>query len=294
MARRSPAVERCVAVLNHLAARPTQPLTLSELARDLELNKATAHALLATLADEGWVIRDEGTLAYSLGPALIAVGAAARATFPAARLAERPMAELSEEVGLQCIASQALVRSAEANADGRGDEIVILAATGSRGPLGIDIQPGQRMPLRPPLGSVFVAWAGSHEIDRWLASLGPKATAADFERYREALEVVRERGYSVGLGGDEQQRMVEQLGHGDGPPPSAQEYALTELADERAYRVNHIGAPVFDADGNVALALFLIGFQGQIPARQVPDYARRLVAAAGRVTDALHGRPPLA
>lgn len=292
MARRSPAVERCVAVLNHLAASPTQQFTLSELARDLELNKATAHALLATLADEGWVIRDGDSLAYSLGPALIAVGAAARATFPAARLAERPMAELSEEVGLQCLASQALVRPEEAGADGRGDEIVILAATGSRGPLGIDIQPGQRMPLRPPLGSVFVAWAGPDEIDRWLANLGPGARDADFARYRRALEAVRERGWSVGLGGDEQQRMVERLGRDGGAPAGAEEYALIELADERAYRVNHIGAPVFDAHGRVALALFLIGFQGQIPAREVPHYAQRLVAAAAEVTAALHGRPP--
>ncbi len=290
MARRSPAVERCVAVLNHLASSPTEQFTLSELARELDLNKATAHALLATLADEGWVIRNPDSLAYCLGPALIAVGAAARQTYPAARLAERPMAELSEEFDLQCLASQALVR------DDGVDEIVILAATGSRRPLGIDIQPGQRMPLRPPLGSVFVAWAGAEEIDRWLGNLGPKATKADFARYREALEVVRERGYSVGLGGDEQQRMVEQLGRGEsgnGAPAGAEEYALTELADEAAYRVNHIGAPVFDARGRVTLALFLIGFQGQIPAREVPAYAKRLVEAAGEVTDALHGRAPI-
>ncbi len=284
MARRSPAVERTVAVLNHLASRPTEEFTLSELARALDLNKATAHALLATLADEGWVIRDPDSLAYCLGPALIAVGAAARQTYPAARLAERPMAELSADLDLQCLASQALVRE-----DG-GDEIVILAATGSRRPMGIDIQPGQRMPLRPPLGSVFVAWAGGDEIDRWLANLGPKATARDFTRYRDALEVVRERGYSVGLGADE--RILEQLEEGDAPA-SAAEYALTELADEAAYRVNHIGAPVFDARGRVTMALFLIGFQGQIPAREVPTYAKRLVEAAGEVTDALHGRPPI-
>lgn len=197
------------------------------------------------------------------------------------------MAELSDEFDLQCLASQALLRE-----DG-GDEIVILAATGSRRPLGIDIRPGQRMPLRPPLGSVFVAWAGDEEIDRWLAGLGPKATTADLARYRTALEVVRERGYSVGLGGDEQQRMVEALAADGGAGVGAEEYALTELADEAAYRVNHIGAPVFDARGRVALALFLIGFQGQIPAREVPHYAKRLAEAAGEVTDALGGRAPI-
>ncbi|MFT5222859.1 MAG: DNA-binding IclR family transcriptional regulator, partial [Glaciecola sp.] len=103
MARRSPAIERCVAVLNHLAAKPDEQYTLSELARDLELNKATAHAMLATLVDEQYVMRDPDTLAYSLGPALIAVGTAARATYPAARLAEAPMAALSEDLQLTCL-----------------------------------------------------------------------------------------------------------------------------------------------------------------------------------------------
>lgn len=272
MTRRSPAVERTVAVLNHLAANPAERFTLSELARALELNKATAHALLATLTEEQYVLRDPDSLAYSLGPALIAVGAAARTTYPAARLAEGPMQQLSDDLDLSCIASQALVRD---DVDGAaGDEIVILAATGTRRPFGVNIQPGTRMPLVPPLGSVFVAWSGDDEIDRWLANLGPKATKADFSRYRDALESVRERGYSLGIGGTD-------------------DYDLGELQDDRAYRVNHIGAPVFDNRGEVVLALFLIGFQGQIDADEVPGYAKRLLEAAGEVTDALGGRPPV-
>lgn len=263
MARRSPAVERCVAVLNHLAAHPESHFTLSELSRALEMNKATAHALLGTLAEEQYVLRDPDSLAYSLGPALIAVGTAARATYPAARLAEAPMARLSAELDLSCIASQAI-----------GEEIVILVASGSRRPFGVDIQPGQRMPLVPPLGSVFVAWAGDSEIDRWLAQLGPRGTEADLARYRKALENVRARGYSLGVGGTD-------------------DYDLTELTDQQAYRVNHVGAPVFNGRGEVVLALFLIGFQGQIDAGEVPVFARRLVETAGEVTNALGGRAPI-
>lgn len=285
MARRSPAIERSVAVLNHLASNPYEQFTLSELSRELDLNKATAHALLATLVDAAYVIRDPSDKTYSLGPALIAVGNAARITNPAARLAERPMAELSEEFDLECVASAAI-----------GDEIVILATSGTRRPLGINIQPGQRLPLVPPLGTVFVAWAGDDEIDRWLGNLGPDAPEEDLDRYRQALETVRARGYSVGLGGDEQQRLVESLqdpaGRRRRPSAPGEEYALVELAETANYRVNHIGSPVFDQRGEVVLALFLIGFQGQIPAREVPRYADRLREAAAEVTTALHGRPP--
>lgn len=284
MARRAPAIERCVAVLNHLAAAPDQPRTLSELARDLDLSKATAHALLTTLTDAGYLTRDEQRKTYGLGPALIAVGTAAAGAYPAARLARPAMDELSDEFDLEVIASA-----------GIGDEIVILARAGTPRPLGINIAPGQRLPLVPPLGTVFVAWAGDDAIEAWLGRLGPSVSERERKLYRRALAAVRERGYSVALAGEGQQRLVEALteaGHvGDGPE-GADEYALLELAGDAAYRINHIGAPVFGPGGEVALGLFLIGFRGQIPAEDVPGYATRLVEASEGVTAALAGHRP--
>lgn len=281
MARRTPAVDRTVAVLNHLATHPRERFSLSELARILELNKATAHALLASLADHGLVVRDQATKTYGLGPALIALGAAASEANPAAQLAAEPMRELSRELDLECVASAAIA-----------DQIVILAASGSPRPLGINIQPGLRLPLVPPLGTVFVAWAEDQDIDRWLGALGPDADEGALKRYRAALDTVRERGYSVGLGGDEQQRLVASLQEEGRHPEAGEEYALVELATETPYRLNHIGAPVFDREGRVVLALFLIGFRGEIPAREVPRYADRLLVACERVTAALGGRAP--
>lgn len=285
MARRSPAVERSVAVLNHLAASPRQRFTLSELARDLDLNKATAHALLATLVEVGYLVRHEEDKSYALGPALIALGNAALASYPAATLVQEPMDRLSQEFDLECVASTAIA-----------GEIVILASSGTPRPLGINVQPGLRLPLVPPLGTVFVAWSGSHEIDRWLNRLGPTASEADLERYRQALDVVRQRGFSVGLGGDEQQRLVESMrtpGRQREPVAPGEEYALVELADSSPYTLNHIGAPVFGPDGRVSLALFLIGFRGQIPADEVPRYAERLVEEANEVTAGLRGVVPV-
>ena len=286
MARRTPAVDRTVAVLNHLAAKPRERFTLSELARDLDLNKATAHALLSTMVEAGYLVRHEDDKSYALGPALIAIGNAAAEAYPAASLVQEPMDRLSREFDLECVASTAIA-----------GEIVILATSGTPRPLGINVQPGLRLPLVPPLGTVFVAWSGSREIDRWLNRLGPEASPEDLDRYRQALDVVRQRGFSVGLGGDEQQRLVESLQSSSGrrraPTAPGEEYALVELADSAPHTLNHIGAPVFGPDGRVALALFLIGFRGQIPAREVPRYAERLVAEATAVTAALHGVVPV-
>lgn len=269
-----------------MASRPTQQFTLSELARDLALNKATAHGMLNTLADAGYLIRDPDAKTYALGPALIAVGNAALSSTPAARLAEPRMAALSEEFDLECVASAAIA-----------DEIVILARAGTPRPLGINVEPGQRLPLAPPLGTVFVAWSGPEAIDRWLSHVGPDQGEADRDRYRQALATVRERGYSVALGGEGQQRLVQALqdaGHEPRGSRGGQEYALVELAGTERYRINHIGAPVFGPRGEVTLALFLIGFRGQIAAEEVPRYADRLMAAADAVTASLRGRNPLA
>lgn len=284
MARPAPAIDRTVAVLNHLAANPARQFTLSELARELDLNKATAHGMLTTLADAGYLTRDPATKTYGLGPGLIALGNAALASTPAARLAQPHMTALSQEFDLECVASAAIA-----------DEIVILARAGAPRPLGINIEPGQRVPLAPPLGTVFVAWSSTEAIDRWLSHVGPDQSEADLHRYRQALATVRERGYSVALGGEGQQRLVQALQEAGHAPPGArggEEYALVELAGASRYRINHIGAPVFGARGEVELALFLIGFRGQIAAEEVPRYADRLLDAAQAVTAALRGTQP--
>jgi DNA-binding IclR family transcriptional regulator len=96
VARRAPAIERCVAVLNHLAERPRESFTLSQIARELDLNKATAHSLLTTLVDAGYLVRHQRDKSYGLGPALIALGNASLTAYPAAQLAVGPMEELSD------------------------------------------------------------------------------------------------------------------------------------------------------------------------------------------------------
>jgi DNA-binding IclR family transcriptional regulator len=287
MARRAPAVERSIAVLNFLAARPEDRYTLSEIARSTDLNKATLHAILGALTESGFVLREEERKTYGLGPALVALGGAAVESNPAVQLAVPHMQALSDELGLDCVASTAIE-----------DQIVILQRTSSRRPFGIDVQPGQRLPMSPPLGTVFVAWSSQAEIDHWLAMVGPSASKADTKRYRQAVESVRARGYSLGLG---PQPRPSEIPPPRGRRPSLEEnvrairvdeYALIELDNSATYRLNHVGAPIFGANGRVMLALFLIGFQGDIPASEVPRYAERLRYSCAAVTEKIGGREP--
>ena len=292
MARRAPAVERAVAVLNYLAAHSDDRFTLSEIARDLTLNKATLHAILGALTEAGYLVREADAKTYGLGPALVALGNSAVGSYPVVDTAMPEMQALTDELGFDCVASASI-----------HDEIVILARSGTPRPFGINVQPGQRLPLRPPLGTVFVAWSKPDRIERYLSRVGPSASKDAREKYRRAIAAVRTRGYSVGLEGPPPPPRGTPQGRGRGVPHpptleesvrgvEIEEYALIELDRSTSYRLNHIGAPVFGPDGDVTLGLFLIGFGGGIPAEQVPEHAGRLLAACERVTKAIQGKMP--
>src|SRR5205807_571897 len=71
---------------------------------------------------------------------------------------------------------------------------------------GVYIQAGQRLPLAPPLGAVFVAWSDEATIERWLSKLGAPPKKATADHFRRAVRSVRTRGYSVGVEGSRRPR----------------------------------------------------------------------------------------
>jgi DNA-binding IclR family transcriptional regulator len=71
---RNQATARVLAVLLAFVGR-NQPRGVSELARELGMNKNMVHRALATLASDGYIARDESGSRYQLGPRLFALGA---------------------------------------------------------------------------------------------------------------------------------------------------------------------------------------------------------------------------
>ena len=290
--------DRVVRVLDFLAAHPDERFTLSELARRLELNKATAHALLVTLTDSGYLLRHPTDMTYSLGPALIALGSAAQGRFPTIDFARDVMRSLSEELGLEVLASAAV-----------DWEIVILARAGAPLPLGASVPLGQRLPIVPPIGSVFVAWADDDEVDEWLRRVGPDAKPAELEHHRVSLEAIRKRGYAVTLEADAREQLGDALAQLAEDARAAkvrgvieqviaelshEEYLLGDLDRRATYRVNTMGAPVFGPDRDVVLALFLVGFRGRLTGAEIEDHGHRLLRATRTVTKSVYGVEPTA
>src|SRR2546422_354077 len=57
MARPSPQTDRLISVVDLLASRPGEGLTLSDIARRLGLSPVTCHPMLASLLGAGWLVR---------------------------------------------------------------------------------------------------------------------------------------------------------------------------------------------------------------------------------------------
>ncbi|HYB81751.1 MAG TPA: helix-turn-helix domain-containing protein [Mycobacterium sp.] len=297
MSRRTPAVDRTVALMSFLAGHPDEAFTLTELARELNINKATTHSIVSTLVDVGWILRDTRKQ-YRLGPGLIAIAdVSANRHQLALNAAHDHMRALATEFGLRCIASGLV-----------GNELVVLAAEGSATPAGITIEVGLRAPLELPEGALFLAWSDEATIDKWLLAEG-FANEELVARYRDALAQVRRHGFAVIPPLSGRQRMSEllmELSRGM-PSPRARlalrdlladlereeaDLIITEIRSTGHYEGGFIGAPVFDEAGQVLIVLGLIDFGGSVSGTVMLDRVTRVFEAARDVTQAINGKPP--
>lgn len=301
MARPSPQTERLVDLVEALAARPDQGLSLTELARHLDVTPATCHPMVTALTRRGWLRRHPVRRTYRLGPALVALGRAAAGAAEAQELARAAL------VGLQ----------REHKVDGLvltvGEDVTtIVDLVPDRKASGLQI--GDQVPLRAPLGAAVAAWADEGTVERWLTQGNPPDGLR--RSYVALLDAVRTRGYAVELTGTVDARIYEllaQLGGRFGEeaatdPTTGRVRALLDelvgdvvgpegfvpatIDPDGSYLVGTMSAPVFDRDGEVALLLAVRGRPDPVPGAWIGRLGEALVAAADEVTDASGGRRP--
>jgi DNA-binding IclR family transcriptional regulator len=293
MARPAPSVERTVRLLKFLADRPKERFSLSDISRSLDFNKATCHAMLVELVDEGMLIRHPVDKRFMLGPALVNLGtAAALDAHEALDIAKAEMVAIHDDLEVSCVAT-CLV----------GEDVVVMARRDVDRPLFGYLPVGNRSPANPPYAKEFMAWAPPNEVERWLDRADPRLSARERAQYHDDLAHVRENGYHATSFDQAMMlaRIVEML---NGLPGAAElRAAIEERARERRGRADldpeesprsimAIRAPVFDPTGAVVLALGIGQFPPNASSATVLGYAERLREGARRITDVLHGAPP--
>jgi DNA-binding IclR family transcriptional regulator len=253
-------------------------MRLSEIAEILDLSLGTAHNILSTLTERGWVQRDVIDKTFTVGPALDIAAAKTRSIRTLAGRAQTLAAELASE--LTCAASVV---------ERIGTGLVITFFESPR-PGQPGVTPGEVFSYSPPFGVAFAAWDTDAEQQAWIER-GAADNANLANRLRHGLAVTRTRGYEVDRTTPALARAMQLVGSiDDRQLPSKIRHVRDQLAEfsalgfvpdpdtRRRLEVFSISAPVFDERGRPRLNVSLHPFQ-HMTTGEVNRMGRRLVAA---------------
>jgi len=220
---------------------------ISELARQLELDRSTTYRILLSLEKCGLVEKDQKTGEYSLGLSTFEIGNTYLRRMDFIKVSNPIMTELALKV-------QETIHLAVLS----DTEIVYVDKVDSPRTLGVMSKIGQRAPVYcTALGKVLLAFQPENEQSRIirkmrLTPLTPR-TITSKEKLVEELKAIRKQGYS--------------LDH-------------REIEGE----VECIGAPIRDHLGNVIAALSISGPQRKIGTPQEKQFISQVIEAASLVS----------
>lgn len=184
--------DRTVELLE-LLSRTSEPLTLSEIQRELSYPKSSLFVLLRTLVARGWVETDRRGTGYSIGVRALLVGTSYLDRDPVIRAATRVLEELRAEVN-------ETVHLARLD----GADVVYLASRESAHQLRLTSRVGRRLSAHATsLGKALLAERRAEEVDAILpAELEPLTprTLTDRGALLVDLAETKERGYAIERG----------------------------------------------------------------------------------------------
>lgn len=188
------AIERAMDVLALFAETDADTLGVSEIAQHLGLSKAVVHRILSSFRAKGFVVLDELSRRYSLGPKAMYLGLAYMDKLDVRRLARSVLEELSRATNETSTLSFRVGHS----------RVYIDQVTPPRD-VKMVVQLGKEHPLHAGASSkAFLAFLEPGEIESYLAHgplerLTPITIASRAGLMRE-LKEVRARGYASSLG----------------------------------------------------------------------------------------------
>jgi DNA-binding IclR family transcriptional regulator len=251
--------------------------------RRLGLTQATAHAILATLCDRGWVSRDPVDKTYSLGPALAVVATRVETARPLTQGARAAALDLAREFGYATSVVE------------RVDESLVITAFEDAGRRSGGT-PGERIRYAPPFGVAFAAWDTDEEQRAWIARGGVTSPVLT-RRLEDVLARTRQRGFDVDCTTPALTQAAHVMGTlpSDGLPDHVREITdqlLMEFTtigflpeDDAAHSeqpVATIAAPVFDHRGRVPMIVAVHPLQALTRTR-IDAVGRRVARATAAI-----------
>lgn len=249
-------VEAGLRVLHAMAER-ARPMSLKDIAAAADMTASNTHRYMVSFVRTGMARQDALTGHYELGPFAIRLGLAALSGVDALEESGKVLQELRAEVDLPVFLSVWTPH---------GPTMVRWLEAGHT--LAVNIRPGSRAPvLTSASGRVFLAWGNPGQQQALIA---------------EELRARRERGETRLVTVAEVEALREQT----------RRHGLGRVDGERVPGINGLSVPVFDAMGEIAASMTIVGLAHMF----TPDYdgpvARALRAAGERASARLGYRAP--
>jgi DNA-binding IclR family transcriptional regulator len=240
------AVERALNILE-AAAQRRDGLTNAEISRKFGIPKSSASYILRTLEKRGYLRREAETGRYRLGLKILSLGGDAQAGLDIADMALPFMRSLVERIRLTV--HLAVLDQGEA---------VYIEKVEAPGFFKVNTWVGRRMFLHSTsVGKCLLAWLPKQEVEAIAKQQGLKKrtpeTITSMPKLLADLEHVKQSGYAV----DD---------------------------EENSLGARCLGAPIFDAAGNVAAALGASGTLTQTDEADMPRIIESLKETTRRIS----------
>jgi len=230
-------------------ARSTEPLGVSDLARQFQASKATVYRHLQTLAHHGFVRQEATTMRYAAGIKLFILGERLRERFDVLAVARGEMARLRDETG-HAVTLSALV----------DEQLVVLEVIQGHSIVNFGTQPGTVLDLHASAhGKVALAFGPEDLMRRCLLRpLKPwtPQTICTRTALERAVAQVKARGWAT-------------------------------APNQVLQGINGLAAPVFNHAGNYAGAIALAGTVQAVPGSPSAELVTAVTRAAAQISRSL-------
>jgi DNA-binding IclR family transcriptional regulator len=236
-----------------VVAASSRPLSVSEVAEQVDVDKSTVYRMLNTLVDAGYVIRDEISKRYSLSYKVVSLSRNLLAENEVSRLIRRTLTHLSAAT------SETLHFSVV-----DGEEAVLVQRVKGTQLVTVDFQIGDRVPLHcTSIGKAVLAFQDVRYIEQIIAAGLPKSasnTITEPMDFRQELQRIRSQGYAI---------------------------------DDREFSDNMrcIAVPVFEGGGHVNGGISISGPDSRFTLEKLDELKAPLLEASRKLSEQLGGIP---
>jgi IclR family KDG regulon transcriptional repressor len=246
LSQRIESVAKALTILNLFTVKK-QEWGVTEIARELDMQKSTVYRLLTTMQEFGFVRKSEDGVSYRLGLTLFELGSVVSNSFDIRDIAVAYMHKLSE----QCGESVHLGIFSD-------NEVMSIEGVESQSPLKSTIIVGKRAPLYcTSIGKALLAFLPEGERDKIVGNIRFEKytgqTIVDSKALGEELELTRRRGYAIDN-------------------------------EEHDLGITCVAAPIFDSRGTIAASLSISGPSVRLTPEQLPKYIELVLATVNDIS----------